>query len=99
MDRFQVVQNAAAKLLIKSSTWSHVSPLLISLHWLPIKFRVQYQGLLVIPHSRLKTKGGRAFEVVAQTLWNSLPSSLRSVNSADSFKKQLKTHLFKIAFG
>ncbi|KAF7664436.1 hypothetical protein LDENG_00176370, partial [Lucifuga dentata] len=45
MDRLQVVQNAAAKLLTKSSKRSHVSPLLISLHWLPIKFRIQFKIL------------------------------------------------------
>ncbi|KAF7654411.1 hypothetical protein LDENG_00070170 [Lucifuga dentata] len=54
------------------------------------------QGLLVIPRSRFKTKDDRAFEVAALTLWNSLPPSLRSVDSVDSFKKQLKTHLFQI---
>ncbi|KAF7641275.1 hypothetical protein LDENG_00286490, partial [Lucifuga dentata] len=74
MDRLQAVQNAAAKLLTKSSKWSHVTPLLISLHWLPKPYtpsrtlRSSDQGLLVIPHSRLKTKGDRAFEVTAPTL-------------------------------
>ncbi|KAF7647798.1 hypothetical protein LDENG_00166300, partial [Lucifuga dentata] len=36
----------AAKLLTKSSNWSHVGPLLINLHCLPIKFRVQFQILV-----------------------------------------------------
>ena len=30
--------------------------------------------------------------------WNTLPVSLRSVNPADKFKKQLKTHLFREAY-
>ncbi|KAF7650932.1 hypothetical protein LDENG_00118730 [Lucifuga dentata] len=62
-------------------------------------FRSSDQGLLSVPQSRLKTKGNRAFEVIAPKLWNSLPSNLRSLDSVDSLKKQLKTHLFRLAFG
>ena len=32
------------------------------------------------------------------TLWNSLPLSLRNVTSLDVFKRELKTHFFRIAF-
>ncbi|KAF7650001.1 hypothetical protein LDENG_00132340 [Lucifuga dentata] len=46
LDHLQAVQNAAPKLLTKSSKWSHVTPLLISLHWLPVKFRVQFKILV-----------------------------------------------------
>ncbi|KAF7650577.1 hypothetical protein LDENG_00123460 [Lucifuga dentata] len=49
--------------------------------------------------SRLKTEGDRAFAVMAPKLWNSLPSNLRFLDSVDSFKKQLKSHLFRLAFG
>lgn len=38
------------------------------------------------------------FQLAAPKLCNSLPTSLRSLNSVDSFKKQLETHLFKQAF-
>ncbi|KAF7666633.1 hypothetical protein LDENG_00096920, partial [Lucifuga dentata] len=46
-----------------------------------------------VPRSRLKTKGDRAFEVLAPKLWNSLPLSLRSVDLFDIIKKQ------QLAFG
>ncbi len=123
LKRLQVVQNVAAKLLTKSSKRSHITPILITLHWLPVKFRIQNkiivlvfralhgqaffylnellqpynssrnlrsskQILLVVPRSRLKTKGDCAFEVVAPKLWNALPLNLRSVDSVDIFKKQ-----------
>lgn len=55
------------------------------------------QGLLVSPCSRLKTKGGCAFEVVAPKLWESLPLDLWCVETVDTFKKQLKTHLVRLA--
>jgi len=31
------------------------------------------------------------------TAWNNLPASIRSVKSTDSFKRQLKTRLFRLA--
>ena len=33
------------------------------------------------------------------TWWNSLPSELKTSPSVDSFKRNLKTHLFKLAYG
>lgn len=48
LNRLQVVQNAAAKLLTKSSRGSHVTPFLISLHWLPIKFGIQFKLLVIM---------------------------------------------------
>jgi hypothetical protein len=53
---------------------------------------------LVVPKSNLKTYGDRAFCVAGPTLWNSLPIKIRNSPSVDAFKKNLKTHLFKIAF-
>lgn len=57
--------------------------------------RCSDQGLLVDPGSRLQTKGERVFEVVGPKLWNSLQVNFISV---DTFKKQLKTNLFRLAF-
>jgi hypothetical protein len=36
--------------------------------------------------------------VAAPNLWNSLPLSLRSAQSIEQFKTQLKTHFFTLAF-
>ncbi|KAF7647787.1 hypothetical protein LDENG_00166430 [Lucifuga dentata] len=41
------------------------------------------QGLLSVPHSRLKTKGDHAFEVMTPKLWNSLPLDLKAVDTVD----------------
>ena len=44
---------------------------------------------------RLRTVfGERAFSFAGPKLWNDLPSHLQTVTSTDSFKRQLKTHLF-----
>jgi len=42
-----MVQNAAARLLTQSSRTSHITPILAALHWLPIKFRIQFMVLVV----------------------------------------------------
>lgn len=44
----------------------------------------------------VKTQG--AFSYCAPKIWNSLPYSLRSLTTVDSFKCALKTHLFRCAF-
>ena len=44
---------------------------------------------------RLKTYGDKAFNVSAPMEWNSLPLSLRQIESKEGFKKELKTYLFK----
>ncbi len=133
LERLQVVQNTAARLLTSSSKRSHITPVLKDLHWLPIAFREQFKilvityralhgqapsyiqdllyahspgrslrssdlDLLTIPRTRLKTKGDRAFCAVAPRLWNSLPLTLRTMGSVDSFKRHLKTNLFGQAF-
>ncbi len=55
-------------------------------------------GLLIVPHVRLKTKGGRALESVALRWWNTPPQDLRAAPSVDIFKRQLKTLLFNQVF-
>ena len=46
-----------------------------------------------------KKYGERAFSVAGPRLWNKLPLPLKCSPSVNSFKKALKTHLFKEAFG
>ena len=118
------------------SKYCHVRPLLYNLHWLPVKFRIDFKillltykainglapfylqelislkeackyklrsdcdGLLLNPvkFKTLTTLGDRSFAAAAPQLWNSLPYLLRRSPSVASFKKTLKTFLFKKAF-
>ena len=45
-----------------------------------------------------KNYGDRAFSMCGPKLWNKLPLELRQKCSVESFKKGLKTHLFKEAY-
>ena len=53
---------------------------------------------LVIPRTKLKTYGDRAFSVGGPLLWNDLPHTIRDSKTTDNFKRLLKTHLFRIAY-
>ena len=58
------------------------------------------EGVL-LKHSSGKMKksfGDRSFSLAAPTLWNALPVSLRSIKCISTFKSNLKTYLFKLAF-
>ena len=130
--KLQSVLNTAARVVTMTRKYDSITPVLYSLHWLPVKFRIQFklallvfkalnglapqylvnkltykpvtklrssnQKLLVIPRSNLKSYGDRSFSVAGSKLWNSLPKTLRMCQSITTFKKLLKTHLFRNAF-
>ena len=41
------VQNVAAQFITRTKKQEHITPVLVSLHWLPIKQRIQYKLLLL----------------------------------------------------
>ena len=131
IDKLQLVQNAAAKIITKSRKFDHVTPLLRHLHWLPISKRITFKVLLLVhkslndmgpvylrdllifykpkreglrhdplslevPGTELVTYGDRTFRVVVAKAWNQLPKKIRTAETVDRFKTDLKTHLFKL---
>ena len=59
--------------------------------------RTADQQLLQVPRSRTEIFT-RAFQISAATIWNNLPLSLKLQPSLSSFKKELNTHYFNIAY-
>ena len=55
--------------------------------------------MLDIPMTNRVTYGDRAFSVHASKLWNNLPCELKDIKDISKFKKELKTHLYKSAYG
>ena len=134
IEKLQLLQNHAARLIFRSKKREHITPLFIKLHWLPVKYRIDYkiaticfkclhglapeylrnileiykptralrsaQDNLILkkPVMNYKSYGEKSFYFYGPLVWNSLPYSLRSIDTLDSFKKQLKTFLFKKAF-
>ena len=54
--------------------------------------------LLGVPRSKLKSYGDHAFSVAAPRLWNDIPDSIKCSEDLSSFKRNLKTYLFKCYF-
>ena len=57
--------------------------------------RSRFQHQLVVPRSSTTTYGDRAFSIAAPKLWNSLPVTFNDIDSLDTFKTKVKTHLFQ----
>ncbi|KAF7641688.1 hypothetical protein LDENG_00274780, partial [Lucifuga dentata] len=80
----QLVQNAAARILTKTRKFDHITPVLASLHWLPVPvhpLRPLDAGFLVIPSANKKSGGFRAFAHHAPYLWNGLPLHVKEACS------------------
>ncbi len=43
----QMIQNAAARLVFNEPKRAHVTPLFVSLHWLPVAARIQFKTLML----------------------------------------------------
>ncbi|XP_048759062.2 uncharacterized protein LOC125668729 isoform X2 [Ostrea edulis] len=74
LSRLQRIQNSADRLVARVRKHDHISPVLVSLHWLPVNSRVEYKNLLHIqgtkrigtglyqrPHHCVRTKTISAF--------------------------------------
>ena len=48
LEKLPRIQNAAARLILEESKFCHITPLLITLHWLPVKYRIHFKILLLI---------------------------------------------------
>ncbi len=71
------MQNAAARLLSGVKKREHITPILRSLHWLPVCFRVDFKILLLV----YKSRNGLALTYLCELLTEYQPiRSLRSSN-------------------
>ena len=48
LHRLQVVQNSAARLIMRVRKREHITPILFALHWLPVRHRIQYKILTLV---------------------------------------------------
>ena len=138
--RLQLVQNSLCRVVTRSSKYSHITPQLKKLHWLPVKYRIQFKiGLITckilnqgqpvylreLIHPYTSSRNTRrstpklkflhtptfdrkvhksvkhfpnSFSHYAPVLWNSFLFQVRNSPSVGSFRKHLKTHLFKSSF-
>ncbi|KAJ8405788.1 hypothetical protein AAFF_G00312250, partial [Aldrovandia affinis] len=125
-----LIQNAAARLVYNLPRHSHVTPLLTTLHWLPVIARIKFKtlvlayqavkgsaptylkifkpytparplrsatsGCLAPPPLRTCASRSRLLSVLAPQWWNDLPVEVRTAETLATFKRRLKTHLFRV---
>ncbi len=73
----QLIQNAAARLIFNEPKRTHVTPLFINLHWLPIDARIKFKALMFA----YRTTSGSATLYLNSLLQTYMPSrSLRSAS-------------------
>ena len=46
--RLQMVQNMAARTVVMGRKYDHITPVLYHLHWLPVKYRIQFKILVIV---------------------------------------------------
>ncbi|MDF5005136.1 hypothetical protein P3575_24015, partial [Vibrio parahaemolyticus] len=74
----QLIQNAAARVLTGTKKRDHISPVLASLHWLPVKSRIEFKILLLT----YKALNGQAPSYLRELIVPYYPTrTLRSENA------------------
>ena len=91
LKRLQLIQNQAAKIVTRKKKHDHVTPLLISLHWLPIQHRIRFK-ILLLAHKCLHGKAPRYLSSLLEVY---VPT--RALRSSEQFllkvkKARLKTY-------
>ncbi len=72
INKLQMVQNAAARVLTRTRKYEHISPVMSTLHWLPIKHRIDFKILLIT----YKALNGLAPQYLSELLLHYRPPHL-----------------------
>ncbi len=76
INKLQMVQNSLSRVLTRTRKYDHISSVISTLHWLPIKHRIDFKILLIT----YKALNGLAPQYLSELLY-SPPHLLRSQNS------------------
>ncbi len=77
--QLQLIQNTAARILTRTRKSEHITPVLRSLHWLPVTFRIDFKVLLLV----YKSLNGLGPKYIADMLTEYKPNRpLRSLGSS-----------------
>ena len=91
IDRLQLIQNSAARLLTKTKKREHITPVLYTLHWLPVSNRIDFKVLLMV-YKSLNSQGPAYITdfLPSYTPSRSLRSSTAGLLDIDKIKKPKK---------
>ena len=80
LNKLQRIQNACARLIFWEQEFCHVTPLIYELHWLPIKYRIEFKILLIT----FKILNFLAPTYLSSLISLRLPSKYNLRNSSDN---------------
>ena len=89
----QKVQNTAARIIKRIPRQNHITPILKELHWLPVKYRIEYKSLLIT----YKALNGQAPSYISGMIEKYKPS--RSLRSQSSLQLKHPSGLAKRSYG
>ena len=98
LEPLQRVQNAAARLILDLNLWDHVTPGLRQLHWLPIRWRIQYKLCSIMQSIHAGKSPVYMTECVRTVADSASRSGLRSANSSLYATPRLRTKFGERAF-
>ena len=94
--KLQRIQNACARLVCNTSKFCHITPLLRTLHWLPIRQRIAFKILLIV----YKALNGQAPCYISELLaWKANAHSHNLRSSRDRLILKPPTQLTKVTLG
>ena len=95
LNKLQRIQNSAARLITGVNSRQHITPILYELHWLPVKYRIQYKVLLMT----YKALNGIAPQYIKEILTHqSSTRTLRSNNQLLLQTPRVRTQYGRRAF-
>ena len=98
LEPLQRVQNAAVRLILQLGLHEHVTPGLLQLHWLPVRWRIQFK-LCTMMHSIHIARCPTYLNAIVETVANSSSrSGLRSSTSNLYVTPRLRTKFGERAF-
>ena len=84
INQLQTIQNAAARVLTKTKKREHIKPVLKSLHWLPVSYRIDFKVLLLV----YKSLHNRAPKYISDMLKRYTPSRTLRSSGTNLLEKQ-----------
>jgi len=89
INRLQRIQNCAARIITNTKKYDHITPVLRNLHWLPVRYRIQYKILLIT----YKAITGKAPDYLCSLI--SIKASARSLRSSKQIMLQVPVSKLK----
>ena len=88
INKLQRVQNTAARLVFNLRKYDRITPALVTLHWLPVKYRIEFKTLLIV----FKGLHGKAPTYIQEMI---TPSKSKRYSIRSNEERVLKVPKFK----